>query len=60
MTLERQNRITRLGSAKALTRGGADPGLEFNLRPLSPETLTIRVASSPLSPERSGGLRSPS
>jgi hypothetical protein len=58
MTTERQTRMIRLGNAVALTRGGPDGGLEFNLTPGWVGTpLAIRVASSRPSPAYSGKTR---
>ncbi len=55
MTAERQTRFICLGSARAVTRGGPDGGLEFNLTPGWVGTpLAIRVASSRPAPARSG------
>ncbi len=58
MTAQSQTRLMRLGSAKALTRGGPDPGIEFNLHAgLNSNLLAMRVASVPQPPDRSGRLR---
>lgn len=60
MTVERHKRFIRLGAAKAVTRGGLDPSVEFNLRPLTAEIRAMRVTSSPSTPDDPGKPRSTS